>query len=651
MEKEGFSIDQSIIEDAIDYFKSENDFSHLEKLLTQGLDINNRIDEWGVIEIPIWFLLLDELKTKEEISKIINLPGIDINAIDSKNNTFLHRLERYIPFKRSVAHKDEHMLSILNLFNEKGCDFFKLNEKGENVLFELVKYPKVAKFLLEQKCDPNQANRKGITPFMKACSSMKTMNDLNIWVEYDADVNKEVDHKDSRYNGWTPLFFAIENQNKEVVKGLLLSGIDLDHVSRDGDTAITLALDYRSEEILELLKDRIENPFNSSKVIEKMIAFQLYTSNWSDVIEWAAKIDTNAIEYSNTLNHISTAYRKLGDQEHTVLYTEKYIEQFGFDHNIWDTLIINYIIFGLDQQVVEYWEEHMDTFQPDKDPAANILAHMIVAYDRIGQHQKAIDIIVPFIDKAKNTKISKKGLLDFNIACMYAKADDVENTIKYGLQAVSKGYKKESFLDADFDIVRSNPLFDLFINYIDTQVLYKYLVHENANVTLYTRTSDVLEIIIFDGENYNAIQEKVDSSIELFKLFQEKISFYTNKGYSNSIPDFKKIWIPALDDLFQRIKKDTETPVGEIRIEWDFSYGDDLKANPMERPYYCYTDNGFDIDYYDEFLYIPLEKYHHEVLSEAIKLASFEELLKGDTLKIIQSEHDAGDEFIFEWEQ
>ncbi len=134
------------------------------------------------------------------------------------------------------------------------------NTSGENVLHILARKPKqdeIINHFLAKGIDPNQADEEGNTPFMNAAASNRDLSAFNILLPGIKNIN----HKNSQ--GATALALAVNGNSSEVVSLLLDKGADLNTTDGNGDNlGFYLVQSYNARNAadfdakLKLLKDK-----------------------------------------------------------------------------------------------------------------------------------------------------------------------------------------------------------------------------------------------------------------------------------------------------------------------------------------------------------------------------------------------------------
>ncbi len=111
-----------------------------------------------------------------------------------------------------------------------------------------------AKLLIEKGADVNVADRTGWTPLLRAAQKGQTEM-VKLLVESGADVNAVTD------KGWSALMWASLREKLGVVKYLVsVNGLDINHLSEDGRSAILIAITENNNDILIVLQDAGARP-------------------------------------------------------------------------------------------------------------------------------------------------------------------------------------------------------------------------------------------------------------------------------------------------------------------------------------------------------------------------------------------------------
>ncbi|BCE02106.1 ankyrin repeat domain-containing protein [Marinicellulosiphila megalodicopiae] len=638
--KEGFDINHKSVFETIEYCDFQ--ISSMEKLINLGLDVNKKV---SFDSRPYWFGFIDDIDGDIELlRKILNLKGLDINSTSKSGTTIINSL---ISEARYLDNSDDFSLEFIKILIDKGFDIHKKLKNNKSLLHPLIIFPKAATLLVSQGLNINDSTSRSITPlmyFLQECYNSDTsLETVQRYIELGADIHLEVNDDTSERNGWTALHFAILAKSSSIVEYLLSIDAKSDQVFKNGTTTLDVALKYQNEDIIDLFYDESQSDILSSATKKSFINTFMLNQDYNQVIEWFFKIPDKDLEWE-TMHHLSFAYRKTGDIANQIKFGLEAIERFGANNFLIDNMVFIYVLSQKYTEAITFFELHKPNFNPTSDPAANTIAHIVIAYDQLGLQQQGINQLKDLIEDAKDTRESKPGLMFFNVACLYAAINDVDNTISLSALAIGKGYIKADFDDPCFKDIRTSEKFQTLLEFAEENVVYKYMTKGHESITFYSRSNDEFEQIKFDGTKHESTELSFSDLGHLIICLFDIIKQYKIDGYIEATIDFTKIWLPVWDDIFKKIAASTTEPLGELKLEWDFDHDD----GSLIRPYYAYSDNGFDLDHYDHLQYIPTKAIFFDVMTEVIKLDSFKALNKQNCVYLIQSEHDCGNEFGYE---
>lgn len=179
-------------------------------------------------------------KNDHEIIELLTEKGADINKESSNGAT---------PLIEAIT-KNNHEL--IELLIEKGADINKENVNDLSPILAAIrtKDHKIIELLLKNKANINIANSAGITPLIYAVK-FEDQNIMKLLIEYGADINKPSSTK----KRVTPLHFAAKKKNSDLVKLLLEKGADITIETTTGKTALDIAREENSKEIITLLSN------------------------------------------------------------------------------------------------------------------------------------------------------------------------------------------------------------------------------------------------------------------------------------------------------------------------------------------------------------------------------------------------------------
>ena len=204
----------------------------IKELLKSGSNPNKAT--WSLQQTPLHVIAR---KGYQVCIKTLVNAGARVDKRDSAGNTPM-----------MYGAKEGHTSAIKALIRE-GADINCRNLMNESALHFAAKsgHQQVAIELLHRGANPNCRDTRGLTPLFVACRNGRTKI-VDLLLEFNSDVNAQ-----DTQSGKTPLHWAIQRGNLEVVMGLLDAAADPNIRDRNWQTPFMLALTLGRRDILELL--------------------------------------------------------------------------------------------------------------------------------------------------------------------------------------------------------------------------------------------------------------------------------------------------------------------------------------------------------------------------------------------------------------
>jgi len=218
-----------------------NDISAVNELIAAGADVNMQDDMMGFTP-----LILAVTANNSEMVKLLISRGADINK---KDNTY-----GFTPLMMALQ---SNYTPIARLLISEGADIkIKGNNEATALLLAAMNSREMVELLLARGADitARSDNGSGVMTncVMGIIRGSVTIDLAEFLLSKGADID-EVNTTDY-YGGYTPLFWAVDDNNKELVSFLIQNGANVNAKSIKGKTPLSLAEEGSYVEIVEILK-------------------------------------------------------------------------------------------------------------------------------------------------------------------------------------------------------------------------------------------------------------------------------------------------------------------------------------------------------------------------------------------------------------
>lgn len=184
---------------------------------------------------------------KRQIVQTLIEQGAYVEAKDDKGRTPL-----------MLASGNGELESVRLLLARYGKSANTMDKNGHTSLIYAIKgnHLSTAKLLLEHKADPNLAGKEALLPLIDAIKK-GNLQGARLLLDHGANPNES--RKDTK-SEMTPLSYAAEFGDIEMVRELLKRGAEVDRLNQKRSTALTLAAYNGHEEVARLLMNAGANP-------------------------------------------------------------------------------------------------------------------------------------------------------------------------------------------------------------------------------------------------------------------------------------------------------------------------------------------------------------------------------------------------------
>ncbi|HPF01958.1 MAG TPA: ankyrin repeat domain-containing protein [Bacteroidales bacterium] len=216
-----------------------DDIDGVKALIAAGANVNQEDDMMGYTALS--------LTQNTELMKVLISAGADIN----------HRAKRtgYTPLMNAL---NSNNTALAKFFINQGADFKIKADDGTSALILACGCSEdIAKDLLAKGADINVLSDKG-NGVITQCANLGLTREVVSYefIEFLLSKGAEIDEVNTTdyYGGYTPLFWAVEDNNKELVSFLVKHGANVNAKSNKGKTPLSIANEAGYTGIAEILK-------------------------------------------------------------------------------------------------------------------------------------------------------------------------------------------------------------------------------------------------------------------------------------------------------------------------------------------------------------------------------------------------------------
>ena len=221
----------------------DNDIEAVEALIAAGADVNMQDDMMGYTP-----LYLAVTANDLDMAKLLISHGADINK---KDKTY-----GYTPLMMALQ---SGYTSMAKWLISEGADIhIRGNNEATALIIAAMNSREMVELLLLKGADITARSDNG-SGVMTNCVMGIIRGRVNVdlaefLLSKGADINES--NTTEYYGGYTPLFWAVEDNNKELVSFLVRNGAEVNVQSNKGQTPLSLAEKAGYAEIVEMLKVR-----------------------------------------------------------------------------------------------------------------------------------------------------------------------------------------------------------------------------------------------------------------------------------------------------------------------------------------------------------------------------------------------------------
>jgi len=217
----------------------DNDINAVKALISAGADVNQENDMTGYTALGL---------TQDTVMmKVLISAGADINHQDKSTG--------YTPLMNALNGQNKDVAGFLI---RQGADFkIKAKDGATALILTCGVSPELAKLFLEEGADIHAITDRGMGVFTQ-CTMVGLSRETVTYefAEFLLSKGADIDEANTTeyYGGYTPLFWAVQYNNEELVRFLVKNGANVNANSTKGKTPLLIATEAGNTNIIEILK-------------------------------------------------------------------------------------------------------------------------------------------------------------------------------------------------------------------------------------------------------------------------------------------------------------------------------------------------------------------------------------------------------------
>ena len=219
---------------------SANDIAAVKKLIASGADVNYQQDDM------MGYTAL-ELTHDTVMMKVLISAGADINHKS--------KMTGYTPLMTALNGSNKDIAWFLI---RQGADInIRANDGTTALILACGVSPEIAKLMLDRGADIHAVTDRGMGVFTQCINvGLRRETVTYEFAKYLLSRGAAIDEANatSYYGGFTPLFWAVESANEELVRFLVENGANVNATSNKGKTPLSIATEAGYTNIIEILK-------------------------------------------------------------------------------------------------------------------------------------------------------------------------------------------------------------------------------------------------------------------------------------------------------------------------------------------------------------------------------------------------------------